>query len=177
VIETERLLLRSWRDEDVAPFHAMNQDADVIRFLYDDPPSFDTIAAWVDRKRAVEAQHGYTLWAVERRDSGAFIGFCGVQPGPDGTPIQGRPEIGWRLARAHWRRGFAYEAARACLDWSWANAMAEVAAITVPANRPSWSLMEKLGMTRDPDGDFDHSALPAGNRLRRHLTYRIQRPA
>lgn len=177
MIRTERLLLRSWRDEDVAPFHAMNQDSEVIRFLYDEPPSFAEIAETVERLRGYERDGGSTFWALERRDTGAFIGFCGVKPGPEGTPIHGLTEIGWRIARPHWRQGFAHEAALACLRRSWANGVPEVVAITVPANEPSWSLMAKLGMTRDPDGDFDHPALPPGHRLRLHLTYRIQRPA
>lgn len=177
MIETARLVLRPWRDEDVAPFHAVNQDAEVIRFLYDDPPDLAAMRASVDRRRASQARHGHCFWAVERRDTGALIGFCGLEHGPEGTPVAGEVEIGWRLARPHWRQGFAHEAASASLAWAWAAGMPEVVAVTTPANEPSWRLMEKLGMTRDARADFDHPAIPAGHRLSRHLTYRIQRPA
>lgn len=176
MISTGRLLLRPWRDEDIAPFHAMNQDAEVIRFLSEEPPSLEDARAAVGRQRASQEANGYCFWAVERRDTGGFIGFCGLKPGPAGTPIAGEVEIGWRIARDHWRQGFAYEAARASLDWAWRSGVGDVAAITVPDNEPSWRLMEKLGMTRDRAADFDHPDLPPGHRLGRHLTYRIKRP-
>ena len=176
MFETDRLLLRSWRDDDLAPFHAMNQDPDVIRYLKDEPPSLEDVRAQLDRLRGHERDRGYTFWAAERRDTGELIGFCGLKPGPEGTPIAGLAEIGWRIACPHWRQGFAHEAAAACLAWAWSRSMDEVVAITVPDNVPSRSLMEKLGMTRDPQGDFDHPALPLGHRLSRHLTYRIARP-
>jgi RimJ/RimL family protein N-acetyltransferase len=176
MIDTDRLLLRSWRDDDLAPFHAMNQDPEVIRHLADEPPSLDEARAQLDRFRGHERDRGHTFWAAERRDTGEFIGFCGLKPGPEGTPIAGLVEIGWRIARPHWRQGFAHEAAVACLAWAWSRSIDKVVAITVPDNAPSWSLMEKLGMVRDPQGDFDYPALPLGHRLSRHLTYRIARP-
>jgi len=176
VIETERLLIRAWRDADIEPFHAMGQDAEVMRFIGDTPTPHET-RAQVERQRRLERERGYCFWAVEQWADGAFIGFCGLKPGPAGTPIEDALEIGWRIARPHWRRGFAFEAARACLDRAWANPSVDaVAAITVPANEPSRGLMEKLGLRRVMDGDFDHPDLPEGHPLRRHVHYRIARP-
>lgn len=177
MIVTDRLFVRPWRDEDVEPWHAMNQDAEVIRFIADRPPTPDESRATVERQRAFQRESGRCFWAVERREDGAFIGFCGLKPGPEGTPIAGEAEIGWRVARPYWRRGYAHEAARACLDRAWADGLRRVAAITVPANEPSRRLMEKLGMARDEGADFDHPALPPGHRLSRHVTYRIARSA
>jgi RimJ/RimL family protein N-acetyltransferase len=176
MIETERLILRGWRDSDVAPFHAMGQDPEVMLFL--GPPSTpEQSAAVVDRQNAILAEHGYCFWALEAKSDGAFLGFCGVKPGVPDTPIAGQPEIGWRLARAYWGQGYAREAAEAALAWMWVNTdVPLVAAITVPANRNSWGLMERLGMTRYADDDFDHPALAPGDPLRRHLVYRILRP-
>lgn len=174
MIVTERLILRAWREEDVAPFRAMGQDPEVMRYL--GPP-----ASWEDCRRAIErmtvaqVENGHCFWAIERRDDAAFIGFCGLLPAK--PPITGEIEIGWRLARASWGQGLALEAARASLDRAWTHLdIPSVAAITVPANRRSWGLMERLGMTRVDGGDFDHPDLAPNSPLRRHVLYRIDRP-
>ncbi len=172
---TDRLVLRGWRDADHAPLLALCRDRRVMEFLGPAQTAED-VAAAIARQRAVQAAHGHCFWAMERRADGAMLGFCGLQPGPDGTPIAGRIEIGWRLAVDAWGQGYAREAAQASLDWAWANLDAEsVWAITVPANARSRGLMERLGMRRHPDLDFDHPAVPAGSPLRRHITYSIDR--
>lgn len=177
MIETERLVLRRWRDADVAPFHAMGQDPEVMRHL-GPPMSRADAEAIVARVNAAIDADGCAFWAVERRADGTFLGFCGIKRrGPAGTPIADDPEIGWRLARHAWGQGYALEGARASLAWAWANLDApRVTAITVPANERSWGLMIRLGMTRLADGDFDHPVLADGDPLRRHLTYAIDRP-
>ncbi|HEX4693418.1 GNAT family N-acetyltransferase [Sphingomonas sp.] len=177
MIETERLILRGWLDSDVAPFHAMGNDADVMRFL---GPPMSLAGAEEARARmdALLAKHGYCFWAIERKADGEFLGFCGIKPGPADTPIADEIEIGWRLRRDAWGQGYAREAAEAAIAWTWANTDApEIAAITVTANANSWGLMERLGMARDPAGDFDHPAVPDGDPLKRHITYRMARPA
>lgn len=176
MIETERLILRGWRDDDVAPFHAMGNDPEVMRYL-GPPLTIADAEAARDRMNGLQEDHGYCFWAVERKADGAFLGFCGVKPGPDGTPIAGELEIGWRLRRDAWGQGYAREAAEACLIWAWSNTDApRIAAITVLNNANSWGLMERLGMIRDHAADFDHPAVPDGSPLKRHLTYRIARP-
>lgn len=175
-IETERLVVRSWREADCAPFHALNRDPDVMATL---GPSLSRAEsdALIERLTAAEARRGCTFWAVERRTDAAFLGFCGVRWNEQPIPIEGELEIGWRLARAHWGQGLAREAAAASLDWAWRNTDApHVAAITAEVNPRSWGLMERLGMTRAVDGDFGHPALAEGDRLRPHRTYRIARP-
>lgn len=176
MIETARLLLRRWRRADAAPFHAMGQDAEVMRYL-GPPVPFADCAAAVRRQNAIADRHGRCFWAVERREDGAFLGFCGVEPGVPGSPLDGVLEISWRFAREAWGHGYAHEAAAACLAAEWARGSAEVVAVTVPANARSWRLMRRLGMTRDPAGDFNHPQLAPGDPLRRHLTYRIACPA
>lgn len=176
MIDTERLVVRPWRDSDRAPFAAMGQDADVMRFL---GPLRSRVEsdAFIDRMVAMQAELGYCLWAVERLGDAAFLGFCGLNAGPAGTPLEGELEIGWRLARAYWRQGYAREAALACLDWTWANlAIEALFSMTVPANTASWGLMERLGMHRLADQDFDHPNVPDGSPLKRHIVYRIDRP-
>jgi len=174
MIDTDRLVIRPWHDGDRAPYHAMCRDLEVMRFLGPPQSRADTDAA-IDRMRAMQATHGYCFWAVERRDDAALIGFCGLKPGS--PPIEGEIEIGWRFGRPFWGQGYAREAAAACLDWGWRMlGAAEIVAITVPANTRSWGLMERLGMVRVADGDFDHPNVPDSSPLKRHILYRIARP-
>ncbi len=175
MIETERLIVRIWRDADRQPFHALCNDPHVMEFLGPPQTREETDAA-IDRQNGFAASLGYCFWAVERREDGAFLGFCGMKPGPEGTPTEGEMEIGWRLGAEHWGQGYAREAAQACLDWAWASTgAATIAAITVIENVRSWGLMERLGMIRDPSQDFVHPQAPP--HLGPHITYRIARPA
>lgn len=174
MIETERLLLRGWTDGDRAPFHGMCSDPRVMAFLGPLQSRAESDAA-IDRQRGLQADLGHCFWAVERRTDGRFLGFCGLKPGAAETPIEGEIEIGWRLAFEYWGQGYAREAAAASLAWGWAQLPVDrIAAITVEANARSWSLMERLGMQRAAEDDFDHpAAIPE---LRCHRTYRIARP-
>ncbi|MFN3433190.1 MAG: GNAT family N-acetyltransferase [Sphingomonas sp.] len=175
MIETERLTLRGWRAEDVEPFYALSQHPEVARYL-GPPPTRQAAADTVNRMIARQHEVGHCFWALERRADGAFLGFCGLLPAK--PPIVGEVEIGWRLARDAWGQGYAVEAARASLAWAWTHLpVPSIAAITVPGNARSWRLMERLGMSRVADGDFDHPDLAAGDPLRRHILYRIARPA
>lgn len=177
MIETERLIVREWRDADLDPFAAMCADPKVMATL---GPllSREQAAALIERNRGHQAEHGYCFWAVERREDGAFLGWCGVKPGAADTPIEGELEIGWRLASDQWGRGYAREAAQATLEWVWANTDAPlVAAMTNVENDRSWGLMERLGMLRAPEDDFEHPMVPEGDPLRPHIVYRIGRPA
>lgn len=175
MIETERLILRGWRDADREPFHAMSQDDRVMATL--GPLLWrDESDALIDRMEAMLDTHGYAFWAVERRTDGAFLGFCGLKPGAEDTPIEGEIEIGWRLAHEYWGQGYARDAAQASLDWGFAHLdVPSIVAITTPENVRSWGLMERLGMVRMPEGDFEHPR--AIERLRSHITYRIARSA
>jgi RimJ/RimL family protein N-acetyltransferase len=173
VIETERLIIRPWRDDDRAPFAAMGQDAEVMRHL---GPLMDRARsdAVVDRMIAMQQLLGHCFWALERRDSGAFIGFCGLKMAPLGIPgLTGFPEIGWRLTRGAWGEGLASEAARACLAWGWQQGMTRIVAMTVPANSRSQAVMRRIGMMERPDLAFDHPLLAADDPLRPHVAFEI----
>ena len=176
MIETGRLLLRRWRAADAAPFLAMGRDPRVMEYLGEPMTRSEVDAAMTRQNGFIDAQ-GHGFWAIERRTDGAFLGFCGIKPGATGTPIEGRIEIGWRLAADHWGQGLAREGAQASLDWGWANlAVDDIWAITVIGNSRSWGLMERLGMTRRPELDFDHPQAGLAERLRPHITYAIERP-
>ena len=174
-VQTERLVLRQWRAEDREPYAAMNQDPDVMRYfpgLQSREASDKSIDTWT----AEIAARGWSNWALALRD-GTFIGFTGLT-------IPWRPysfmpcvEIGWRLARAHWKKGYATEAARAALEIGFERAkLLEIVSFTALANAPSRAVMERIGMT-DAGEDFDHPALSEGHALRRHCLYRLEREA
>jgi RimJ/RimL family protein N-acetyltransferase len=179
VIETSRLRLRAWRDEDLAPFAAINADPRVAQYL---PSTLtrDESDAFADRMRAGFDRDGFGLWAAERVDAQAhpFIGFIGLSvPGFD-APFTPCVEIGWRLAPAHWAVGLAAEGARAVVRHAFGElGMDEIVSFTVPENVASRRVMEKIGMRRDPAEDFDHPRLPVGHRLRRHVLYRLRSPS
>jgi RimJ/RimL family protein N-acetyltransferase len=175
-LETEWLVLRARRDSDLDAFHALCTDPEVMRYL-GPLQSRDEVAAANLRNQALQAEWGYCFWTLERKADGLFLGFCGLKPGPEGTPIEGQVEIGWRMRADCWGRGYAREAAQASLAWAWANLdVPVIAAITNIENTRSWGLMERLGMRRYPDEDFDHPALSEGDPLRPHILYRIRRP-
>jgi len=176
MIETERLILRPWRDEDSGALLRQASEPEVLRYL-GAAPTADDIAARIARQSAHQARLGHCFWAVERREEGDLIGLCGLQPAPAGTPIEGDIEIGWQLSAAHWGQGYAREAAEASLAWAWENlSVPRIVSITVAANRRSWALMERLGMVRRPDLDFLHPKLADGDPLKPHIAYVKDRP-
>jgi len=131
----------------------------------------------VDRSMALQAERVHCFWAVERKEDGAFLGFCGLKICTDPCPVEGDVEIGWRLRRDAWGHGYAREAAEASLAWGWAKLEApRIMAMTATSNRRSRGVMERPGMTRRRDLDFDHPRLAAGDPLRRHVVYIIDRP-
>ena len=173
-LETERLVLREWRAEDRAPFGAICADPRVMATLGPVKSRAESDEL-LGRVEAMEAAHGHTFWALERRSDAALIGWCGVIRG-DMAPIDGKAEIGWRLAHAAWGQGYASEAAQATLDWLFTNRADESAwAITHSGNHRSRAVMERLGMTYRPEFDFYHPKLAEDSPLRPHVTYSLER--
>lgn len=174
-IRTSRLLLRRWRDSDRAPFAAMNADPRVREFfptLMSREESDAAIARYCDHF----AQHGYGLWAVEVPGQTPFVGFIGLADTRYEARFTPSVELGWRLAFDHWGQGFATEGARAATDFGFHQlGLDEIVSMTVPANVRSRRVMEKLGMTCDPQDEFDHPLVAAGHPLVRHVLYRLQR--
>jgi RimJ/RimL family protein N-acetyltransferase len=174
-LETPRLVLRSWRVADLDPFHAICSDPVVMETL-GPLMSRDEVAALVSRISAIEVQHGHTAWALERKSDSALIGWCGLIPGAMGTPIEGKTDIGWRLASSAWGKGYATEGAIAAMTWAFANLPDDaIWAVTALINQRSRAVMERLGMRHWPDLDFDHPQLAKDCPLLRHVTYRIDR--
>ncbi|MAU60479.1 MAG: GNAT family N-acetyltransferase [Parvibaculum sp.] len=178
-LKTERLLLRPWTDDDFEPFAAMSADPEVMEHF----PSTLTRAesdAVAARLQAHIEKHGFGFWALELPGVAPFIGFTGMQYVTFDAPFVAQPpartvEIGWRLARERWGKGYATEAARAALAHGFGPlGLPEIVAFTAATNTRSQSVMARLGMTRDPAEDFDHPNVEDGHRLKRHVLYRIR---
>ena len=175
ILTTERLILRPWRDEDLAPFAAMNADPEVMRHF---PATLDRAEsdAMVGRIRLHFATRGFGMWAVEVPGVTSFAGFIGLSVPRFEAPFMPCVEIGWRLATACWGRGYATEGARAALAFGFGTLkQAEIVSFTVVANQPSRRVMERLGMGHDPADDFDHPSIAEDHPMRRHVLYRCKR--
>jgi RimJ/RimL family protein N-acetyltransferase len=173
-IQTERLLMRRWRESDREPFAALNGDAETLKYF---PGTLDRAAsdALIDRIEAGFDERGYGLWALEVAGSGQFIGFTGLNPMPDDVPGAGGMEVGWRLARPAWRHGYATEAARAALTVAFGGAgLTEIWSMTAVLNEPSQAVMRRLGLTEV--ARFDHPRVPEGSPLQPHVTYHRRAP-
>jgi ribosomal-protein-alanine N-acetyltransferase len=176
-LHTVRLVLRQWRDSDLAPFAAMNADPEVMEH-FPAPLTRAESDALAQRASAALGAHGFGLWAVETVGAGDFIGFTGLAvPRFEAhftTASNPATEIGWRLARPAWGHGYASEAARAVLAFGFRDAgFKEIVSFTSTENVRSQAVMRRIGMTHDRADDFDHSELPPGHRLRRHVLCRI----
>ena len=179
MIETARLRLRAWREQDRAPFHRIASDPRVMEF-FPAPLSRDQSDGLIARLEAHHAQHGFTFFAAELIDTelagtSELIGFIGMAYTPFEAHFTPCVEIGWRLGAEFWGQGLATEGAQAALQFGFSQLkLQEIVALTVPANRRSRRVMEKLGMTCNPADDFEHPGLPPGHPLRSHVMYRIQ---
>jgi RimJ/RimL family protein N-acetyltransferase len=174
VLRTERLILRPWRDDDLAPFAALNADPEV-RAHFPSCLSRAESDGQATKIRAAFEERGHGLWAVEVDGGAPFIGFIGLAVPSFSAHFTPCTEIGWRLARAAWGRGYACEGARAALDFGFGPLqLAEIVSMTTPGNARSRRVMETLGMRRAPADDFDHPNLPSGSPLRRHVLYRLR---
>jgi RimJ/RimL family protein N-acetyltransferase len=180
IINTPRLLLRTWRDTDLPLMAAINAD-NIVMEHFTNTLDKEATAQHIQRIQNHQQEHGYSLYAVELQTTNEFIGFVGLNhPAfdiPHFTPV-GLPivEIGWRLGAQHWQNGYATEAARAVIAYAFDELkLAEVISFTVVANQKSRRVMEKIGMRHNPSDDFDHPKLAVGHPLQRHVLYRLSR--
>jgi RimJ/RimL family protein N-acetyltransferase len=135
----------------------------------------DAVAA---RIRAALAERGFGLWALEVPGVAPFAGFTGLSVPPFDAHFTPCVEVGWRLAREHWGRGYASEGASRALAHGFESlGLDEIVSFTAAGNTRSRRVMERIGMTHDPADDFEHPNLAPGHPLRRHVLYRIQRDA
>jgi RimJ/RimL family protein N-acetyltransferase len=173
-LQTTRLVLRQWREGDFESFAALNADPEVMRF-FPAPVTREESDALGRRAERDIAERGWGLWAVEVKESAAFIGFVGLAEPSFDAHFTPAVEVGWRLARDQWGNGYATEAARAATAFGFDElGLDEIVSFTSVVNEPSRRVMERLGMTHDPREDFDHPSVSDGP-LRRHVLYRLRR--
>jgi RimJ/RimL family protein N-acetyltransferase len=173
-LETERLILREWKNEDSEVFARMNGDPLVMEYL---PRVLDARASakLMDRFKAHFKEHGYGLYAVERKEDGAFIGFVGLDNVTFEAHFTPAVEIAWRLDYEYWGKGYATEAAQAVIKHAFNTLkLKEIVAFTVHDNERMIHILEKLGMKKDEKGDFDYPLLAKGHPLGRFVLYRLK---
>jgi RimJ/RimL family protein N-acetyltransferase len=150
----------------------MNADPAVMEFFPSTltRPESDALA---ERFEVEQGERGFCPWVVEEEGSGAFVGFVGLHAVPTSLTFAPAVEVGWRLARPFWGRGYASEAAAASVRFGFDEVgLDEIVSMTAVTNARSRRVMERLGMDRDPDDDFEHPSVPPGP-LRAHVLYRL----
>ena len=176
VIETERLILREWRDEDRSTFALINSDSRVLEHF---PAALTSQESDAFIPRIVAGwDQGFGHWALEERSTGSFIGFVGLSVPTWEAPFGSSVEIGWRLSFDAWGKGYATEAARRVMEWARTNVKpprGELVSFTTVRNVRPRRVMEKLGFTYEDLDDFDHPLLPQWD-ARRHVLYRFDLP-
>lgn len=176
MLETERLILRQWCDDDKQPFAALNADPIVMQY-YPSTLSTSESDALAEKTASLIAAKGWGFWALESKADKRFIGFTGLHQPEHDLPCMPCVETGWRLARNEWGKGYATEAARAALQYAFDRLhLAEVVAFATVENRRSQAVMRRLDMV-DTKQNFLHPGLPPGHPLQEHVLYKINRQA
>lgn len=173
IIETERLILRTWQKEDAEAYFQINQDPQVIEFLRG-PMTKEQVDEFISAMIIHNDKHSYTLWAVELKETDELIGFIGLKYIDWEAHFTPAVEVGWRLGSQYWGKGYATEGASAALNYGFKRCgLKEIVSFTVPSNVRSIRVMEKIGLKRDVNGDFTHPKSPVDHPLSKHILYRI----
>lgn len=169
-IETEMLILRSWKPEDLPLFIAMNKDEYVMRYI----PALLNDEETIGFYRRIQDefnQKGWGLYAVEIKSTGEFIGYVGLHEIGFDADFTPGVEIGWRLAADYHNQGYATEAAKAVLNLAKNAGIERLFSFTAKINAPSESVMQKVGMEKA--GEFNHPKLSNDSPLCIHVLYKI----
>lgn len=173
-IETKRLRLRQWKQEDFPAFAKLNTDPEVMEF-YPDTLNEKESNDMARRFEALIVYRGWGFWVVERLDEGEFMGFVGLHEPTYDLPVTPCVEIGWRLSKEYWGCGFASEAAMACLTVAFEKLnLPEVYSFTSVLNKKSQAVMERLGMV-DMKQNFGHPMISDDSPLHEHVLYKIDK--
>lgn len=172
-LESDRLILREWRESDIEPFANMNTDPVVMEF-FPKLLSYEESKQFVLNSNTILNDKQFGLWAAEVKETKEFIGFIGLAVPTFEAPFTPCTEIGWRLKANSWGNGFATEGAKRVLEYAFSDLdLKEIVSFTSELNVRSWKVMERIGMSRNPNEDFDHPKVEEGHKLRRHVLYRI----
>jgi len=171
-LQTDRLLLRQWTPQDRAHFAQLNADPEVMKY-YPETLSRDASNEMADKIESLISSQGWGFWALELKQDASFIGFTGLHKPQYELPVTPCVEVGWRLAREHWGKGYATEAGRAALDTAFNTLqLAEVYSFATVTNSPSIAVMQRLHM-QDTHRNFEHPVMPSTSPLREHCLYKI----
>ncbi len=154
ILETDRLLLRVFRPEDLDAFAQIEADPEVMRFYPSGPRPREWAERGVRSFIRTQEERGFSLWAVVHKADGPLIGYCGLVP----QTLNGAEEVevGYKLARAYWGQGLATEAARAVRDWGFAHlGVPRLVSLIDPGNAASIRVAEKSGMRHETDAEYD----------------------
>ena len=174
IIETERLILRTWRKEDAEAFFQIHQDPKVVEFL-SEPSTKEQIEELIVKLNKHFEKHDFTLWAACLKETGELIGYIGLYYLKCKTNFTPAVEVACRLGSQYWCKGYATEGAKASLDYGFnKSGLKEIISFAVPDNIGAIRVMEKIGMTRDPNGDFVHPKLDLSHRTSKNVLYRRQ---
>ena len=170
-IETERLILRSWRVTDRAVFAEINSNNKVMKY-FPKPLSIEESNGFVDRINSEFEETGFGLYAVEIKETGEFIGYVGFHRFTFDVPFSPGWEIGWRISDKFWNKGYATEAAMACIKYAREKKLCNrLYSFTAVPNIASENVMKRIEMSFE--GLFMHPALAEGHGLKEHKLYSL----
>ena len=174
-MESKRIILRDWLPSDRDAFFEMNSDPTIMEFMPKilSRPESDQFFDEIVRRLSLNR---FGFWAVECKNNNEFLGFTGLNSPSWKSHFTPCVEIGWRICRSAWGQGYGTEAAKVALNYGFNTlGLNEIVSFTVPANKKSIRVMEKIGMKRDHKGDFLHPELPEPHQLSHHILYRISK--
>ncbi len=175
ILETNRLILRTFEERDIDPMSLINQDPMVCEFLpaISNRESTEKLIRFFIKH---QDDHGFSPYAVELKSTCEMIGWCGLMIPSFDAHFMPAVETGWRLASQQWNKGYATEAAKTVLQYAFEQLkLNEVVSFTTVENIRSRRVMEKIGLHHNPEDDFDHPKLEKTHPLCRHVLYRISK--
>lgn len=176
-LETPRLISRPWTEADIEPFFALCSDPEVMHY-FGGPQSREKVEATVGRVIELQVDFGVWLQPLILKETGEFIGMAGIAQVMFEEHFTPAVEIGWRLERRHWGKGYITEIGRAFIDYAFTKReFDELVSFAVHDNLRSIAVMQRLGFTHNPADDFDHKSVPDDlPHLKRHVLYRLNNP-
>ncbi|MFN0065226.1 MAG: GNAT family N-acetyltransferase [Chlamydiales bacterium] len=173
IIQTDRLILRQWNDENFVSFAELNADPRVMEFFPAPWTREESKTSMQTARKHIE-MYGWGKWAVSLLATGEFIGSIGLEEIDFQASFSPNIELGYRLAFEHWGKGYAFEGAKAALEYGFSHLnLQEIVAFTPVQNLRSQHVMKRIDMHNDPSHNFDHPKLAEGHPLKRHVLYRL----
>ena len=171
-LSTDRLILRQWKESDFLPFSRINADPVVMEY-YPSTLSKNESNAMANKLKALISDWSWGFWAVEVKEENKFIGFVGLHKPNYDLSVTPCVEVGWRLGKEFWGKGYATEAAKESLRFAFEElSLSEIYSFTSMSNEKSRAVMERLNMINTGE-NFEHPIIPEGHHLREHVLYKI----